>query len=1641
MDPIVYSTSPSLATSAYRANLNKSGKDTIQRYSFLFQKHRELLNEDPDKAWSEFEQLDPTVQQALTTVFGAQDYVNRPKDWTLAARAWDKIKSPFRGAFGAAVGYNRALNAPGQQVLTTLGGVDNFTFKQGWDGHNQFNREEVTKLDEQYGAALGIIARGLAEGRTPGEVLAEQPQITPELARAMDLVFNEPEMFKPILNQYKRAQLSPGRIFARGILGNKATDSTFYSTAFNVLSGVNDAMYQIMIDPLTYLTLGVGPAITKGARLAQLIARNGEAGIAKAFQDPALAKTWDDLGNLLKQYDEAPAIRKAEVKAKIEKDFPEYATQQDITLLTEAKIFDADSAKDFFTKSGHANMLLSGRTVGIDQFRNESVVVATTTREIKKRVSLTLSKFWDDVNTKKKPEAQDLFDDILKIGQVPETSGQMATLLGGTGALKLAEDGLKGIRGVINRLAIHPGNKTITVSDNAVITVDGIKKVVGVDETLEVVEQTARLTMPKPLARTFAQLFRALETEGDRVVALRGLYAYTMHRMGIGSVKGGDEFISKTIVEQFGDGLTFSAKEGENLPSLFDDVLTAGQKLLRGEEKPIPHESLVAIHPFQETSRIGQPDWIKIAQWFSGALVKEGALKSEFLRRIGPITNGSVTQAVTDNWTFFTLAPKLGIKSVFDEQLFFILYAQKEVLYNYLIGKGRQASAVLGVFTRGANKFTSFMRDKIKGYTGALSDDVRIGYLKMSTDPDNAARLTAAASLQIVRDKSMWKPLNATDDLHQVQLHTYQPQANEGVISYIGMSAGSGGKFADNGVIVLDDLTSQLKIEELGATLGPKFTENASKFDLRQKGIAQWWHTVSRFGYNRFQSGRNVEWIPANTFFKHNGLRTKEDVTQAFNEGMIRVGFVKNDTGAWIVKDEKKVYDWISGVGDVRKMRAQGMTDAEIAAHRVQFVLNDLRIQFNGGSENPFNQKLYNLIKERTTPGPDGREISIQKAFRDLDFEDFIAASENNIMTGNFKTNIQFIGDDPVSGYAKFRDLIWQMMDRQVTAWHRVPAWMSTYLYKRNFYKNLENDFVKTLKKNNPKLDEQSIQRLAEKRFTEIAAKEATGDLLRFVDNPGVRSQLAFSARNVGRFYRATEDFMRRIYRLRKVTPQVLYRLRLAAIGLDGSGVVHQDAQGDRYVMMPMDDLIFQAVNPVMSVIAGGEAYKQPKFNEFSLKLSWANPSLQPDAGVPMLSGPIAGASVFLFKSAVGKLPIPGGRGKLFAEELDNLMLGDIGDNLTLRRAIVPVTWDRAWRILSSDEKDKWTVTTLHQATAYMQANGMGLDPNATPEERYEYMKQMRIVAHNVDALKNILGLTPIPFGITALETKDVPDYLKQVGISGIRQEFFDIYENLLNSPNPRQDDLYEEALAVFIGDNPDRLIYTVSRAEKQREIGFQRTDEVKKWFIKNERTINSYGDVGWLAAPNVGEFNINSYAWFEAAGMIKNRSFESYLQEVQIAVDRQKYFDAQEQAFELMRTTPDPMEQKRIKAATQQYRQGLRISNPLLDRALQSGDFGISKQEEMHRNLKAMLGDSSVILPKINRDRLQAAIEIVDNSMLYFDSQTLNGRPGYVENKKIYRNNALADLRKLSQGDPLLQQAIKAIFEPMLKFKSRDVL
>ena len=1648
MDQIVYQVNPSLATAVYKANLNQSSKNTVEQYSYLFKKHRELLDLEPEDAFTQFQTLDPQVQGALTAVFGMTDYSKKPVDWTLSSKIWSGIKSPFRGLFGAAVSYSKAINLPGAAVQQELQGADSTeffnrkTWMNGWDGTNMFDQAEVNKLDNTYGRTIGILARGLAQGQTPGEIVAaEGGQLDDEMIRALDMVFTQPELFDPILNQYKRAQLSPGRTFARKVLGNGSTDNSFYSIAFNVLSGVSDAAYQIAIDPLTYATLGVGSlarmGLSKGARLAEL-GKRGRLTLPEIFSDAEVVSYWDEFGPVLQKYLSAKdGLQRADVLTEIERNFPEYYNTATVKLLAESGIKDSKTAFKFFDEDiSNINLLFSGRVFSTDKFRGQSIAAATKTRNIKRQLVNTVSKFWDNNVQPVSRQDKEIFNKdfmniILSAGEDTALASGRLDDLASEKALNIAKESVSGLKGMLNRFRIHPGIRGIKFLDK------------DVDETLDVVESVASTVMAKPLARIYTQTFRDLPTVGDRVQSLRGLYALVMHRMGLSAMDGGDQFIARQLEIQFGDATGFLAKQDSIYPEQFLDNLTTDQRSLAAmESTQVPMSSGGAVHAYNETPIIGQLDWIGIGEFVSGRIAREGfGRKTEFLRRLGNLTNSKMVKGINDNWSFFTLAPKLGIKSTLDEQMFFSLFATKEIMFNYLSLKGRKAATIAGVFAGKTSKSIAWLRDKLTGYTGAIDDEARAFLAADARTGEEFRHLLGLKAIGVVKGRN--SQLDEVSERRVLDALTYNPHASDAATSTTAARSGLGGRDDAPHINLDKDGTLTARIEAAGGK-GTKLTNTYrlthDNLDKRQRGVAQWKELILRFGYNDFRlSPKKVYWSPAGSFFRHNGLRTKEDVRAAADEAMGLVGFQRNAMGEWEMTNDVIGKRFTEGSADGAVKLKKGRTHAQIAQERINLVLADLYNIFNGGSEKVFNERLWNQIVSKTDKAQE-TFVSLKRAFRDLDFEDYFEASSDNLITGPFKTNIEFAGQDSLSTIAKGKEWTWDKMDRQITALHRAPAWWSMYLAKREVYGQFEKDYVQQLLRNNPGMNSKYAETIAAKRFTEIAGQEATGELLKFIDDPSIRSQLAWSARNIGRFYRATEDFMRRIYRLRKATLPVLYRMRLASLGLDGSGFVHTDQQGERYVVMPMDDLIFQAVNPVFTAISGGkQGYLQPSFNDFTLKLAFANPSLSADAAMPTLSGPMAAGSVWLFKSILGNLP--GGTGDVLADKIDNMALGPIGDNLTLRRAIVPITWDRTARVFSSDEKDKQEITAIHQAIAYNQANGLGLAPTATPEERYQYQKQIKITAHNIVALRNIIGLTPLPFSVSSQESQDVPGYLKEVGIGAIRQEFFDLYENLSKAPNPRQDDLYEEALVAFVGQNPNRLVYTVSRSDKTRKVAFQKTDEVKNWMLRNQDLINTYGDVAFLAAPTTGEFNPSAYAWFEASGLLKSRDLESFLNEVQVAVDRQKYFDAEDKAFEALDKTADPMEQQIIKNATQRYRDALRISNPLLDYALQQGDFGISKQEQMLVTLKQMLADPKVKLDKNVREKLMAGIQITDSSMTYFEMQNAMKQGDYVTTKKIYRNNALSDLNTLSKGDTAFGQAKKVIFEPMLRFKSRDTL
>ncbi len=63
------------------------------------------------------------------------------------------------------------------------------------------------------------------------------------------------------------------------------------------------------------------------------------------------------------------------------------------------------------------------------------------------------------------------------------------------------------------------------------------------------------------------------------------------------------------------------------------------------------------------------------------------------------------------------------------------------------------------------------------------------------------------------------------------------------------------------------------------------------------------------------------------------------------------------------------------------------------------------------------------------------------------------------------------------------------------------------------------------------------------------------------------------------RFYRATEDFWRRAYRIGTQQTDAIVRLRLATQGLEHSGFIYEDDEGELYFVFPGDDVIYNAVS------------------------------------------------------------------------------------------------------------------------------------------------------------------------------------------------------------------------------------------------------------------------------------------------------------------------------------------------------------------------------------------------------------------------------------------------------------------------------
>jgi len=1596
-------------------------------------------------------------------------------------------------------------------------------WKDGYSGKSSYDLNAVDNAKKKHGDAKIFVAQKILEGKKPGEILEEYGPVDDKIIAAMTETLDNPDKFNGVLEDMKFAQTSPGRDLGRmlekidvengGLLGKligksyvatvggitrggmpglftgvaesfKSTTQEKYLKDIRRTTGWVDAMYQIALDPLTYITGGTAKATTAGGKLVEELIENQRrtgdyaASVRETFASrPEVRELWDGrLGNLIEDFANAPTTgEKSIIGEKIKREFPGYNRDEEIKILADNGVFNANSAEEFFSQIDNFPNFVSGRLDGTQYYRN-GIATARNQRSLTFGIAKAADAIFnpgvatgpDAARAKALNESGADYIGILKTLGDDVTSG---VNIEGIERIVKADEDLKGARKAFilagRQMARNPGGSLILIGDDAVKTQANFRLM-------------AQQLFTRDIADFLSYEFVA-STADEQIVILRNLYAGIMYKVGLHGTPRGTDLMQEILSKTFNNKSGMTTVEETQVPKEFADVMN--KNILRAEDELLYLQARGIIHPSQVAQGVAALPYERIIQ--TTALTKLTKNDKNILKIVDGATRNRLMAEFVNIWTILTLVPRLGVRSAIDEAFFYAINAPLTDLFNYAFG-GRRAEAVATGYT-GSLAAVGPLKQALNalfrkgGPAKTLTGEQRVEIVKEIAEARGipVEEVTHLLIRETIADRiiAVWGKDNTVDmeDLKDALVNN--PHVLNAMANSLGARTSLAGGFDReilDAVFTPSVLTKALSDAELKA--GRKFralsTKDLERANPKYLTLAHFDAFFRQFAVNSTGLPNNRTVNPAVVFFSHNGLRTADDFLKAKRDMLEGIGVSwDNVTESYFVKDADSTKAFLSDFGDTVYFRKKGLADGDIAEAFVDTMLYDMRYTFHG-SGTKFNDNLMTLVKSRydeltryekeTKKQVAGKW---EKAIANLPFEEFEKATVGFQPRGRINTAIEFGGDfaEPetlLTAWAKAGDGLMEYMDRQVTGIFRQPAVLITYSRLRKAYRGIEKEFldkqVAIKLQEKPYLNRDEVVKEAEgitkKRFAEIAFNEAIESVLKYVDNPNVRTNFTLSVRNVARFYRATEDFWRRYYRLMREKPlQVIYRMRLAHQGMDARGELYTDEFGEPYLILPTDSIINGAVEPVVRKVTGTD-FVVPQFNDFTLKLRMVNPSFAPDAGAPVLSGPVAGVMLVGLRSMLGKIP---GQvtiydynisGTKVGEFIDNWALGDFGDNMDVAKALIPLQLQNIARMIPEEEITRQEASAMFQSISYVQAFGdkrSKLPDNPTPQQLDEFLKAHRIAAHNLQFMRSLFGMFS-PVTLIPRESKGVPDYYKNNGVVTLRQEFFDILNTINKEGLDTAYDPYELAFAMFTGRNPNKSVYTVNRNERKTQFIIQKTNEVVNWSIENKKFLERYGDAAWIFAPQIGEYTPDAFRYLESLDIVEKADGDAvakYLDRMQTAVVKQRYFDIERQEREALSQTGVVSQRRQIIYDATQKRQALLTAYPLLKLQLEGEGLGVGEEEMLLRQVESALVDKTTPIPDMQRKKVSTALKLVKDFISFSKDEDIKRTSlNFVDAKRGRKLEVQRLLDELMSGDNQIKELNRRVFGPILEFYSRDV-
>jgi hypothetical protein len=1621
--------SESLKAAAYAAGLSAEDKRRIDNLGKAFDTHKNLLNMPQDVANSVYKNLPTSQQQNLVDTFGNESPDEGPKG--LLGTAWHYTGyQAFKGLQFASDRVSQTYRALAIPIVQrkTLG----FAWEEaGKDGEKVYNTNRLQKAKDKYGDVQVGIAQKISEGANISDLIQDATEEEKYYLRLADpsnkeTTREEREEFEEALVAVNASKFSPGRQLANIIdivtPGDLTSISAFGEKGFfyKVTSGVGDAIFRLRTDPFILASKAKKLYDLNNYAVGVVAAQAAQKGqkFEDYFNDPKTIAVWDQAGDYLKKIIDNKGKNPqatAEARKQLSVLMPEFGRSVvDEFIKGPVPITNATTAKAWFENTQDAIKVLTQGSVA-----RQRVILPRMDINRKTRIAtLTLANKVFDFN-KVSPSivnalfgspnnADGLYDELVMM-----EPGKLVKALEGEAVKGTARKSSLQIFNAVDKLkrAFTP-IPVFKENQFDLLAKDAPDKIYRI----------AALSLPTNIATLFKEVYAGTDDISKKFSIYQSVWKQVADIRGANLTPEANT-MSRTL-----------SQKGNMRTGLGDDPL-----------------SRKALLPSEMNTVVSAPNLADI-DLLAG--------KSAFARKVLGTANSKWVEDITGIWSFLTLAgPRYAIRN-----------AGEDLMVALAMGTSPWG-LVKQKYT--ATRLNSALQT-VPGLTSAEKFAANpLGVMMRFINKKEAeTNITAIKALDA-------KIVSGREELFQLKTQLRSLDQNSKEAKALNLKIAEVEESIEGGVAgqtrqILAEALSKGKIDRFLRNFNIKMIDDESIDILKDQiiygDIDNLLSSVSEGGMN-FASGatynETVLQLVKDLGVGAQPLRldlttATRQYTQAANIAGFGTRAITSD------KSEASLIGWLLrlsfyGNDELGSVALANVTLPEDQAIRILVnwlktprgqqlkkeatAVSDLKID-----DITYATRVYQNAKDLVTRRKDGEiNVDLLNKIRQLDPNKPLGDADSYVITGKLGLDdvqnidiedmpLEYVGPElipVVDADKRTSSLIqngWVWLGLANARISRQP--MALYesvrirkeMRSQGFEKAFINKWTEGIEQGTPEY-KLAINN-AKKELAKAAEERAITQVISYVDNPLIRSQISFSMRNFARFYRAQEDFYRRLGRLAKYNPEAFQKAALTFDGIDHSGWIQKDDQGNPYFVYPHFAPGYRAMQGVLQFMGIPQDFKVPFPVQFGGSVKMLTPSLNPDSILPTFSGPAAALSITMLANVVDFLPFQGS--DKTADTITGMTLGKYAVDRPLIDRLMPAHVNRFLAALSQDERDSQYASAYRKAVTYLEASGNGItqkfDESGNPiaptiAEREAYREKVKNTTLAILAVRFVYGFAA-PASPSIQLKSEMAEWVRDSGKASWKQAWYGLLEKNNGDTNA--------AMAKWVELYPNQVPYTVSESERKTVGYFQSAEDSGKFVEENTDLFNTYREGAAFLIPHKGAFSWDTYKTMKSMGLRENKRVEDYLLEVQTAAGVQTYFDKKDEFDNSLAGISDPSVRKILRKQFNEWKDTFNAGQPLVQEYLGKG-----REKEIERvnaldDLSRMLDDPKFanIRPQtqgVLREMVQAYKDYRKQQEVF---EIVGGNADVVDILKV---STLQRIKELSGFNENTQAAYMSIFSRLL--------